>query len=214
MGANPRPFPLVTAIEGPAFSGKSSLVPKISRLLIGHGVSVITVPEYVVAAGGPGNVPPTPAMRDAEELKGLVELLHLDERRVRQALSEGAPPQVVILDRSFHSLLAHRYAISRMHYPSLYRNCLRLIQGASLVRPQMVFYLDADPALLAARQRTSGRGCAPIFANPTYNRFFREYFLNGDRMRPRRSAVRLDGSLSVPTLAGAVATALLATVTS
>ena len=100
--------PCIVALEGPCCAGKTTL----GRLLIQElcELAVTFVPCYADHAGGGRFLPRQEADTVAEREQALRQLLLVEAGRLAQV------PQacdVILEDRSVHTLLAHSYALQR-----------------------------------------------------------------------------------------------------
>ena len=97
------------ALEGPCCAGKTTL----GRLLVQElcELAVAFVPCYADYAGGGRFLPRQEAASVAEREQALHQLLLVEAGRLAQV-----PPgcDVILEDRSVHTLLAHSYALQRM----------------------------------------------------------------------------------------------------
>ena len=174
----------IIALEGPSYSGKSTLAQGLKRELQSQ-YKVAILHDYVVAAGGSERIPYTPAKTPEEEIEALKFFLDLDQHRWMKGLSKCKNPKIVLIDRSVHTLLAHRFALTQTTELSVFsRSCQIALEHSGVIWPQRVFYIDITQEGLNARYRKyrpgSRRKCqkhVEIFQDPNYNEAFRGYFI-------------------------------------
>jgi thymidylate kinase len=160
------------AVEGCVCAGKTTL----SRALLEQlaGVTTCHVKDYADHVGGgrflPRPVPET-VLEDEEALRIL-----LDVETDRLAPAHNRAHDIVIMDRSVYTLLAHRHALERVTGLRLRDEAGRVIaRSAAPAWPDLVLYLDVDQQTILDRNR----GKFPpdsIFINPVFNAGVRDYY--------------------------------------
>ena len=173
----------IVTIEGPSHAGKSTLLAQIERVLRRHDIKYL--PDYVDAAGGPLRVPDTPGT-GIDEIQGLLFFLQVEVNRLGTVQQEMTLPSVCFLDRSVHTLLAHRYAVQTMRSVKCYDLALRIVSElCPSFYPGHIFYLDTPEEILAHRREERIKSASSevathlsglIFDDPEYNVNFRRYF--------------------------------------
>ncbi len=176
---------LVVAIEGPSHAGKSTLIGSLSATF-GEG-RVITLPDYVDVVSDPDLIPRAPGESVQEELEALEFFLTLDAERWNARRVELTEQSIVLADRSYHTLLAHRYAIERLTgLPVFEPSCQEVAASTILRQPDLIIYLDVPQDVLDGRYESRVGGLSErqrlerlnlIFNRPDYNTHFREYFI-------------------------------------
>ena len=163
----------VVAIEGACLSGKTSTIHALRGLLPAGDVA--WCPEYMDI---PNVLARTHSIVDAPlALSDLRFLLRIEARRRRWALHTSPNAKTFVLDRSIHSLLAHRYAVSRAFGLDLFtRSCELVDRSYAQYLPDTVFYLDLDDKTRWHR-RKAGDHRQLEFMDSTYNSLFRDYFI-------------------------------------
>lgn len=175
--------PLVIALEGPSYSGKSTLGVRLAETL---GPDACLLPCYVDVAGGDANVPESRASSERAQLASLRSFVALDllrSRDAREGLSEAA---WVVADRCWLSLLAHVYAVAQTGGPDVYEAAeAALASGEGLLQPSVVLHLAV--AEERRRERVPADRVDSWNADPAFNAELQEFF-----------ASRAPGLLSVP----------------
>jgi thymidylate kinase len=182
--------PHLVAIEGPCCAGKTTL----ARALMTDfaDLAVAYVECYADHVGGGRFLPAAVPGSLAEDRAGLEALLTIEADRLIPARSGGF--DLAILDRSVHTLLAHRYAIEqltglRCYEPALHALSLSPVPGW----PDLVIFLDVPQR--AVEHRNRGKFPAgSIFIDARFNAGIRAYY-EGLTARPDQSVVRLDAEL-------------------
>jgi thymidylate kinase len=186
--------PCVVALEGPCCAGKTTL----GRLLIRElcELAVAFVPCYADHAGGGRFLPRQEADTVAEREQALRQLLTVEAGRLAQV------PQacdVILEDRSVHTLLAHSYALERKTGTGFLAPSARLLHSSSVPAwPDLVLFLDLPQD--AVRERNPGKFPAgSIYTDPDFNAAVRAYFARlAGRKAPQ--VAWLDATLELPDL--------------
>lgn len=183
------------AVEGPCCAGKTTL----SRGLIGEMIDmdISHVHCYADHVGG-GRFLPRPVPQSLPEDQDAVNaLLAVEADRVAQARADAC--ELVLMDRSVHTLLAHRYALQRVTGLALLAPAERAIaRSEAPAWPDLVLYLDVPQQTILDRNR----GKFPpdsIFIDPIFNTGIRGYYSEATD-RGNRAIVWLDATLEPATL--------------
>lgn len=187
--------PCVVALEGPCCAGKTTL----GRLLLQElcELAVAFVPCYADHAGGGRFLPRQEADTIAEREQALRQLLLIEAGRLAQV------PQacdVILEDRSVHTLLAHSYALQRKTGTGFLAPSARLLHASPVPAwPGLVLYLDLPQD--AVPERNPGKfPSGSIYTDPDFNAAVRAYFRRlADRKTP--PVAWLDATLELPDLA-------------
>jgi thymidylate kinase len=187
--------PCIVALEGPCCAGKTTL----ARLLIPelHGLTVTVVPCYADHAGGGRFLPRQEADSVAEREQALRQLLIIEADRLAR-VAESC--DVLVEDRSVHTLLAHSYALQRMTGTGFLAPSERLLRSSPVPAwPDLVLYLDLPQQ--AVHGRNQGKfPPGSVYTDQTFNAAIRAYFRRlADRNAPR--VAWLDATLELPELA-------------
>lgn len=174
----------VVSVDAPSDSGKSTLVGGLLNTL--SGLRVVGLPCYVDAAGGDAYVPPDRALSAEQQLAQFRFFLDLERRRRSRLRIEGDEVEVLLLDRSIHSLLAHSLAEQLLGGPPTFDACVALAKGdPHVLWPDLVFFLDVSDAKRAERVEPGDQ--PKWFADASFNRALCHYFAEdvgelGDRL--------------------------------
>lgn len=162
------------AIEGLCFAGKSALAQRLLGYLGRHRCTVLDDYSDLVKIG---DRPPIPAASDEEELNAFHYYMKVDLARWAPVVSSSAKPDIVIQDRSFHTLLAHVHAIAKDSECSVLRQAGEFIANAAdIVCPNAVIYLEVSSDVLEARYRNISHALPQVFTSRIYMQRFKEYF--------------------------------------
>lgn len=186
--------PRIAALEGPCCAGKTTLGHLLMRDL--DGMTVAFVPCYADQAGGGRFLPRQEAGTIAEREQALRQLLAIEAQRLVR-VPGGC--DVVVEDRSVHTLLAHSYALQRMTGTGFLAPSARLLRRSSIPAwPDLVLYLDLPQA--AVHDRNQGKfPPGSIYTDEDFNAAIRVYFR---RLAGRKTphVAWLDATLDLPEL--------------
>jgi hypothetical protein len=188
-------LPCMAALEGPCCAGKTTL----GRLLAQSpgGLAVAFVPCYADYAGGGRFLPRQEAASVGEREDALRQILDVEAGRLA-SLPPG--PDLILADRSVHTLLANSSALEQMTGLALLGPSERLLRASPAAAwPDLVLYLDLPQDTVQARNN----GKFPpgsIYTDPVFNAAIRAYFSRlAGRKAPR--VAWLDATLELPELA-------------
>jgi thymidylate kinase len=187
--------PCIIALEGPCCAGKTTL----GRLLVRElcELAVAFVPCYADHAGGGRYLPRQEADTVAEREQALRQLLPVEAGRLAR-VPQGC--DVILEDRSAHTLLAHSYALQRKTGTDFLSPSERLLQSSPVPAwPGLVLYLDLPQD--SVQQRNPGKfPPGSIYTDPDFNASVRAYFRRlAGRKTPQ--VAWLDATLELPELA-------------
>jgi thymidylate kinase len=183
--------PCIVALEGPCCAGKTTLAGRLTRDL--PDLAVAFVPCYADHAGGGRFLPRQEADSITEREQALRQLLAVEAGRLAQVPDRC---DVVLEDRSVHTLLAHSYALQRMTGIGFLAPSSALLRSSPVPAwPDLVLYLDLPQE--GVDDRNQGKFPAgSIYTDPEFNDAIDAYFRRlADRKTPR--VVRLDATLSL-----------------
>ena len=187
--------PCIVALEGPCCAGKTIL----GRLLMQElcELAVTFVPCYADHVGGGRFLPRQETDTVAEREQALRQLLLVEAGRLAQV------PQacdVILEDRSVHTLLAHSCALQRRTGIGFLTPSVRLLRSSPVPAwPDLVLYLDLPQD--AVPERNAGKfPPGSIYTDPDFNATVRAYFrrLAGRKAPP---VAWLDATLELSDLA-------------
>ncbi len=169
------------AIEGPCCAGKTTL----ARALVDGfaDLAVAYVPCYADHVGGGRFLPPAVPRSLTEDQAGLGVLLEIEAERLAPVRSGQF--DLAILDRSVHTLLAHRYAVEGLTGLPCYEPAVKTLSLSSGPGwPDLVIFLDVPQR--AVDDRNQGKFSADsIFIDARFNAGIRGYYeslaAQGDR---------------------------------
>jgi thymidylate kinase len=184
----------IVALEGPCCAGKTTLAGLLLPEL--HELAVTVVPCYADHAGGGRFLPRQEAATVTEREQALRQLLIIEAGRLAR-VAEGC--DVVLQDRSVHTLLAHSYALQRMTGTGFLTPSELLLRSSPVPAwPDLVLYLDLPQQ--AVHDRNKGKfPPGSIYTDQTFNAAVRAYFRRlAGRKTPR--VAWLDATLELPEL--------------
>lgn len=204
--------PVAVALEGASGAGKTTLSRNLKTSL--SQLRVIVLPDYSVSAGGPEYLPRAPAETVEEELSALSFLLDLDHWRRQQGHISAGDVDLIVMDRSVHTLLAHRFATAKLLGLDVFAaSCKLAAAHARITWPNLILYVDTPQEILNSRQSPeSPPPEARIFVDPHYNELFRSYFIPALRYTTTPTVV-IDGRQSTDAVQSAALAAIQALLT-
>ncbi len=160
------------ALEGPCCAGKTTL----GRGLIDDftGLTVAYVNDYSDHVGGGRFLPPPVPSSLIEEERTLGAFLLIEAERTKHLGSSSS--DLILIDRSVHTLLAHCNALERMIGVAYGTLAQRVLTQSNIpVWPDLVLYLDIPTE--AIDDRNKGKfALDSIFINAEFNAGIRSYF--------------------------------------
>jgi len=163
----------IAALEGPSFAGKTSTLAALGPLL--HPLRVISYACYVDEIAS-NDVPPARARGAAEQLAAFELFMEIEADRVADLRCRGDGADLLLLDRSVDTLLAHAYALDRLYAYGVHDAARSLLPQREHLCPDRTFYLDAGPEVLQRRRRRSGGPFDDFLLDPVFVGHFRDYF--------------------------------------
>jgi len=164
--------PPLAALEGPCCAGKTTLGHLLMRDL--HGLTVAFAKCYADHVGGGRYLPRQETRSVPGRQRALRELLRVEADRLARLPSGG---DLILADRSVHTLLAHSYALEQMTGVRVFEPSVRLLRASPLAAwPELVMYLDLPQQ--AVEGRNNGKfPPGSIYTDPGFNAAIRSYFL-------------------------------------
>ncbi len=182
------------ALEGPCCAGKTTL----GRLLVQalRDLRVVFVPCYADHAGGGRFLPRQEAASIPEREHALHQILAIEAQRMA-FVPTGC--DLILADRSVHTLLANSYALQRKTGTGFLAPSLRLLHSSPIPAwPDLVLYLDVPQDTI--HRRNQGKfPPGSIYTDPAFNAAIRRYFRRLAGRKPPRVAW-LDATLDLPEL--------------
>ncbi|MEV6350262.1 hypothetical protein [Actinoplanes sp. NPDC051851] len=155
--------PLIAAVEGLCFAGKSTLIRHLAPLL-----DAVVAPEYTDLA----DLPPWPPTSQDDVTTALHRLLELEQGRAADARARLAHrstadgPGIVLLDRSPLTLIAHEHGMRALNVPADPAGAAHLYadaaDAASIMTPDVYLYLVVPDQITAARRAARGAVAAHL----------------------------------------------------
>jgi thymidylate kinase len=173
----------ILALEGLSFCGKSSVATSLASKFTSHNVAILR--EYADLVPTKSR-PPIPSKSVDEELSALEFYLRVEADRWNQLGCRSADLDLVIQDRCYHTLLAHTYAVSKLHgWSKCFDDALRIVNADPTIRkPHLVILLEASIDTLTKRYLDIPNSLAPILKEPNYISLFTEYFSHHCSLQP------------------------------
>lgn len=187
--------PCIVALEGPCCAGKTTLGRMLVREL--RDLTVAFVPCYADHAGGGRFLPRQEADTVAEREQALRQLLLIEAGRVAH-VPQGC--NVILEDRSVHTLLANSYALQRKTGIPFLAPSQRLLSSSPVPAwPDLILYLDLPQDAVPERNPAKFLP-GSIYTDPEFNAGVRAYFR---RLAGQKSphVAWLDATLGLPELA-------------
>jgi deoxyadenosine/deoxycytidine kinase len=185
--------PLVIAVEGLCYTGKTTLARSLARL-----TGTVLIGEYADIAAPP----PFPPRSLDDVATALEYFLLLERHRAHAARSAGVP--IVVLDRSPLTLIAHECGMAAVGVPSNPSGAAEIYSAAAeagdILTPDGYLYLAVPDDVTAARQERRGAVAAHLMdpqVRAGIDHACRTWL---DGLPPQRY-LHLDGTLAPPTLA-------------
>jgi len=162
------------ALEGPCLAGKTTLgCGLISEL---SGMTVAYVKDYSDHVGGGRFLPPPVPSSLSEEERTLGTFLLIEADRTKDIRTSVS--DLVLIDRSVHTLLAHSHALELMTGVAYGTLALQVLTESRVpIWPDLVLYLDIPSHVV--NNRNKGKfPLGSIFINSEFNLGLRSYFSN------------------------------------
>lgn len=192
-GLPARRDPLVIAIEGLCFAGKTTLAHALAPL-----ADAVVIGEYADIAP----LPPFPPKHLDAVTAALGHFLRLERQRALAARAAGSP--VVLLDRSPLTLIAHECGMTALGLPCDPAGAAEIYSSAAeagqILTPDAYLYLAVPDDVTAARQALRGAVAAHLMdrqVRAEIDRACRIWLAT----LPQGRYLELDGTISPPVLA-------------
>lgn len=166
--------PIRVGIEGPCCAGKTTLSRQLRVRLPDRRVH--HVPDYSDFVGGGRFLPPAVPDCLAREEQALRVFLDLEVQRTSEARAATDPRDVIVIDRSAHTLLAHCDGLRHATGADYTQAAQSLVACSPLpLWPDLIIYLDTGWDVIAARNRGKFANDS-ILVDPTFNTGIASYF--------------------------------------
>lgn len=189
--------PLVIAIEGLCFAGKTTLAHTLAPL-----TGAVVVGEYT----GMASLPPFPPRTLDDVAATLERFLRLERHRAR--IARAAVTTVVLLDRSPLTLIAHEYGMAALGVPCDPAGAAAIYAAAAeagdILTPDGCLYLSVPDDVTAARQELRGPVASHLM-NPQVRAGIDHACRVWLATLPPGRALELDGTAPSPALAATAA---------
>ncbi|MFI8372391.1 hypothetical protein [Streptomyces sp. NPDC085466] len=176
---------LTIALEGPSYAGKSTAIRHLRRTALGTRAFVSDC--YVKHIAHRDDIPPARTDSAAAQLAAFERFMAIEATRVAEAAAGGR--QLVILDRSVDTLLAHAYALDALFDYGVHHRLHERLAALPHLRPDHTLYLDVPAETLHLRRKTAGHTAAEsqyFLHEPDFLHHTRDYFVHA----PRRPVTR------------------------
>ncbi|HET8641513.1 MAG TPA: AAA family ATPase [Pseudonocardiaceae bacterium] len=182
---------MIIGLEGVSCVGKTTLARDLARRLGAH-----VVPCYYHAAPDPSRLPAPNSATAEQQLAALTVLLRVEALRRAAALMAASHGQIVVLDRTVDTLLAHAHAVGRLNGYDCDAAARALVQAHPIVVPHLTLLLHASD-VERARRAVQRVNMPRLFYDSTFTGYFTEHF---DRpLVPEHVRIATDGSLDTVT---------------
>lgn len=197
---------MIAALEGPSFAGKTSALTALTSLLPRD--ELVTFGCYVDQIDNVDHVPPARTRSAEEQLDAFRLFMQIEAGRVAELNDRAGSADLVLLDRSVDTLLAHAYALDRLFGYGVYEEACALLARLAHLRPDRTFYLDASPAELNRRRERRTEPFDAFLLDSDFLEHFRDYFLQKGLAVATQVSI-VDAEQSVSTVARTIAGILL-----
>lgn len=158
------------AIEGVCFAGKTTLA---QHIFSSFNDSIIG-PDFadLLTDDAPS---PSPHNSEKEELSALKYFCELDKKRWESIECITSKP-LIILDRSYHTLVAHVYAVDHIYGRHIFSNAVDIVKCHRPYIPMYTLLLKSAYYVFEHRYRSIQHSLNPLFVGDDYVSYFYEYF--------------------------------------
>ncbi|MFM9538655.1 AAA family ATPase [Streptomyces turgidiscabies] len=163
----------IVALEGPSCAGKTTVIrhlretPALADTALFFGC-------YVRHIRPVHEIPPPRTFSAAEQFAAFETFMSAEaDRAAETALNPG---RLVILDRSVDTLMAHAYAMDRLHDFGVHEQVRRRLEELPHLRPDHTIYLDVSTQTLRQRRAAAGEEAEYFLHDPDFLAQARAYF--------------------------------------
>ncbi|CAM5541653.1 hypothetical protein [Streptomyces narbonensis] len=194
---------LIIALEGPSYAGKSTAIRHLRHTSLGSRAFVSDC--YVKHIAHRDDIPPARTDSSAAQLAAFERFMEIEATRVAEAAVSGR--QLVILDRSVDTLLAHAYALDALFGYGVHHQLRHRLHALPFLRPHHTLYLDVPAEALHLRRKTAGHTAAEsdyFLHEPGFLDHARDYFVHTTRQPVTRELTVLAADAGPDDIAQAV----------
>lgn len=185
------------AIEGPCCAGKTTLTRGLAKEF--SWLSVASVKDYADQVGGGRFLPPPVPNSVAEEERALEKFLSIEAERTMHVRSATSEWDLILIDRSVHTLLAHCHSLEQVIRLGDLRSARDIIYRSAIpVWPDFVLYLEVSRETIDGRNRGKFEE-GSIYTDADFNDGIRSYFRKLAELKHPR-IVWLDATVDVTAL--------------
>lgn len=185
----------IVALEGPSYAGKTTAIATITRDRARTAVFDCYVREL-----RPGPIPEPRTRSRAEQIEAFTTFMQVEACRVERAEQLTETTDVLVLDRSVDTLLAHAHALDVLYGLGAMAEAAALLPDLPHLVPDLTIYLD--PAPITVRSRRAATGARPDYFlhDPAFLVAWRGYFL-GRGQYVTRQIQRVNANVTADELA-------------
>lgn len=166
----------IVALEGPSFSGKTTLLLYLKSQL-GCELTVASNRCYVAEITQSDQIPLAHTRSTNDQLSAFRLFMNIEAKRVQRLNQFDHDADILLLDRSVDTLLAHAYTLDRLLGYDAYQQARALLRCMVHLVPHETIYLDAGPETLQTRRELLEAPFDSFLIDPAFVARFREYFL-------------------------------------
>lgn len=167
----------ILCLEGPSYGGKTTAIRHLRDSSELAGTTVF-FDCYVRHLRDTHAIPSPRTGSAAEQFAAFETFMYAEADRVTEAAKN--PDQLLILDRSVDTLMAHAYAMDQLYGFGVHAQVRRRLQELPYLRPDHTIYLDVSAHTLRRRRAEAGHWAEA------------EYFLHDTAFLARTRAYFLD----------------------
>ncbi|MFB7364708.1 AAA family ATPase [Streptomyces hydrogenans] len=194
---------LIIALEGPSYAGKSTAIRHLRQTVLDSRAFVSDC--YVRHIAHRDDIPPAQTDSADAQLAAFEKFMEIEATRVAKAAASGR--QLVILDRSVDTLLAHAYALDALFGYGVHHQLRHRLKTLPFLRPDHTLYLDVPAETLHLRRKTVGHTAAEseyFLHEPGFLSHARDYFVHTPRQPVTRELTVLAADAGQDDVAQAV----------
>ena len=188
----------IIALEGPSCVGKTTAIAALATDATLGRVAVFDC--YVREIARPADVPPARTANRDQQIAAFRAFMSIEKQRVLRAQRLAAdqyPPDLILLDRSVDTLLAHAHALDVLYGFDARPAVAALLPQLPHLAPEYTIYLDAPAAVLRTRRSQAADGFGQFFLHDAgFLAAWRGYFISqtGSTVAPVVSVVSAEAA--------------------